>query len=111
MYKGLVNRESLRATDGVKYFRSTLRRPPKEVSTEIEDGKRGALPSVMGPNIRWRIAEKTSPAEAQTSSCAGSSEVLNEALAEEVQRGGRRGVTKLQQQYQNQNQQHQPHET
>ena len=39
---------------------------------EIHDGRSGALPSVMGPNTRRRIAERTPPAEAQTSNSAAS---------------------------------------
>ena len=34
---------------------------------KTDDGKRVALPSVMGPNTKRRIAEKSSPAEAQAS--------------------------------------------
>ena len=34
MYKGLLDRESLRAADGVKYFRDTLRPPFHQRSSE-----------------------------------------------------------------------------
>ena len=44
--------------------------PPTGVSMEIDDGKRGALPSVMGTNTRRRLAEITSPAETQPRSSA-----------------------------------------
>ena len=54
--------------------------PPAEVSMEIKCSKRGALPSAMGPNTRRRIAERTSPAEAQTSSLARSDSPLKKAL-------------------------------
>ena len=44
--------------------------PPTEVSIETDDGRRGVLPSVTGPNTRRTIAENTSLAEDQTSSSA-----------------------------------------
>ena len=37
---------------------------------QLDDGNRDALPSAMEPNTRRRLAEKTSPAEAHTSSLA-----------------------------------------
>ena len=42
--------------------------PPAEISMEIDDGTKGALPSVKGPNTRRRVAENTFPAEIQPSS-------------------------------------------
>ena len=44
--------------------------PRTGASMEIDEGKGGALPSVMEPNTRGRIAEKTFPAKVQTSSSA-----------------------------------------
>ena len=45
-------------------------KPPTEVSKEIDDGNRGALPSFNGPNTTRRIAEKPLLEEAQPSSSA-----------------------------------------
>ena len=44
--------------------------PRTGASMEIDEGKGGALPSVMEPNTRGRFAEKTFPAKVQTSSSA-----------------------------------------
>ena len=49
---------------------NSCREPPTQVSVDIDDGKRGTLPSVMGPNTRRKIAQETLQAEAQTGSSA-----------------------------------------
>ena len=41
LYKGLLNRESLRAADGVKYFRDTFRHSSKELRVvEVHSSER-----------------------------------------------------------------------